>query len=63
MPLGGYHVPAEVNMNGFDDGLLTPNLYYKAMGRSLPERQEAYRRFVAIEEPYRALLDELLMKT
>ena len=50
-------------VRGVEDGLLTPNLYYEAMGKTASERREAYRRFVAIEEPYRAMLDESLMKT
>ncbi len=50
-------------VHGRKDELLTPDLYYEELGRTMLDRQEAYRRLVAIEEPYRDLLDEMLMKT
>lgn len=48
---------------GIKDDLITPNLYYEEMGKTPEARQAAYRKFVALDEPYEQMLDESLMKT
>lgn len=43
---------------GRRDDLITDNPYYLQTGRTLEERQNAYRKFVSLEEPY----DEMINK-
>jgi putative transposase len=48
-------------ISGKSDSLITPNLYYQQMGSSDTERQEAYRRFLLQDEPYRSIVDAELL--
>lgn len=43
---------AQYYVIGKRDELITPNRYYRDMGKTEEERQEAYRQFVALDEPY-----------
>lgn len=45
---------------GEKDPLLTVNPYYLEMGSSEPERQRRYREFLALDEPYAAMVDAAL---
>ncbi len=45
---------------GQPDPLVTPNPYYEAMGQVAEERQQRYREFLALEEPYAPMLDAAL---
>ena len=47
---------------GKRDDLLTPNLYYEVLGFSEGERQLNYQKFLAVDEPYRSLIDNELTK-
>lgn len=47
---------------GKEDKLMTPNLYYEDMGKTPTERQTAYKKFVSIDEPYAAMIDEYLRR-
>ncbi len=53
---------AEYYVRGKKDPLLTENLYYQEMGKSLEERQKHYEKFVRIDEPYAELISEQLLK-
>jgi len=44
------------------DLLVTPNLYYEALGHTQEERQRNYRNFLLIEEPYAAIVEEALIR-
>ena len=43
---------------GKKDELVTPNLYYMDLGRDAEERQQRYREFLSMEEPYQGLIDK-----
>ena len=47
---------------GKADILVTEDLYYAQMGRTAEERQQAYRKFLSLEDPYRGMVDEALVK-
>lgn len=47
---------------GEKDGMITINPYYEGMGKDSASRQENYRRFLAIEDAYSKLVDEVLAK-
>lgn len=47
---------------GKKDDLVTENIYYQEMGRTIEERQKAYQKFVQIEEPYAELISDQLLK-
>jgi len=47
---------------GQPNARLTPNLYYEQMGTTPAVRQQRYREFLALEEPYAALVDQGLVK-
>jgi len=49
-------------VGGKEDPLVTENLYYQEMGRSLEERQKHYERFVRMDEPYAELIGDQLLK-
>lgn len=49
-------------VRGGEDPLLTVNPYYLEMGSSEPERQRRYREFLALDEPYAAMVDAALTK-
>ncbi len=53
---------AKFYARGEKDPLLTPNPYYPPMGSSEQERQQRYRDFLALDEPYAAMLDTVLTK-
>ena len=42
--------------------LVTPNLYYEEMGNSDEKRRINYQKFLAIDEPYHAIVDVALTK-
>ena len=54
------HSSARFYVRGMPSQLITPNLYYQEMGATIPERREAYRKFLLTEDPYRAMVDEVL---
>jgi len=47
---------------GEKNAIITPNPYYAGMGPDDVGRQENYRRFLAIEDAYSKLIDEVLTK-
>lgn len=47
---------------GEPDALITPNLYYAGMGASTAERQENYQKFLSMDEPYGAIVDQALTR-
>ncbi len=47
---------------GIPNPIVTPNLYYEAMGKLSVERQSNYRDFVKLEDPYSAMIDRSLAK-
>ncbi len=47
---------------GQPDQLITPNSYYDSLGVDDQMRQQGYREFLAVEEPYRQIVDEALLK-
>ena len=47
---------------GKSNPLLTPNLYYDGMGATPSERQESYQKFLSIDEPYGAIVDQALTR-
>jgi putative transposase len=52
----GFYCLGESNL------LITPNNYYHSLGFDDHARQEEYRKFLAVEEPYRQIVDEALLK-
>lgn len=46
---------------GKKDDLITPNLYYMAMGNTPEERQIRYKDFVSLEEPYGGMIDRAIL--
>jgi len=48
--------------HGRPDPLVTPNLYYNGMGVSSTERQDNYQKFLSIDEPYSAIVDQALTR-
>jgi putative transposase len=46
---------------GRPDDLITPNVYYQAMGATPEPRQRNYQAFLSMEEPYTALLDRAVL--
>jgi putative transposase len=53
---------AKFYVRGEKNPLLTPNPYYPSLGLSEQERQQRYRDFLALDEPYAAMLDAALTK-
>jgi len=53
---------ARYYVNSIFDPLVTPNMYYEQMGSTPKERQESYRRFVSIDEPYGHIVEEALLR-
>lgn len=51
---------ARFYVEGSKNELITLNPYYLSMGSSDKERQEHYRQFILIDEPYSQLVDEAL---
>ncbi len=47
---------------GEQDELVTENLYYAGMGKTPEERRTNYLSFLRMEDPYRAMVDESLVK-
>ena len=47
---------------GVKNPWVTPNPYYQQMGSSDQERQRRYREFLAFDEPYTTMLDDILIK-
>lgn len=54
---------ARFYLRGDPDGLITPNPYYQQMGNSDSERRERYRQFLALEDPYSSMVEEVLART
>ena len=48
--------------HGRSDPLITPNLYYEGLGKTSEMRQQNYRIFLEMEEPYATVLDRALQK-
>lgn len=53
---------ARFYVRGETDELVTPNVYYEEMGETDAARKENYRKFLAIDEPYGAIVDRVLAK-
>ncbi len=53
---------AKFYARGEKDSLITSNPYYLQMGTSEQERQQRYRDFLALDEPYAVMLDAALTK-
>lgn len=49
-------------VHGKKDPLITANMYYQGMGKTLKERQMRYRQFVSLGEPYSAIIEAALKK-
>jgi len=47
---------------GEADALVTPNLYYDQLGITQWSRQERYKEFLELDEPYRSMVDAALLK-
>lgn len=47
---------------GVPDELITPNPYYLGMGKTEEERRRAYRKFVALDDPYGGIIDQYLKR-
>ena len=56
------HSSAAYYVRGQSDPLLTENIYYEGLGRTVEERQNAYEKFVRIAEPYAELINDQLLK-
>ena len=53
---------ARFYVKGIRNALITPNPFYQEMGETVKERQERYHRFLSLDEPYSAMVDEGLGK-
>jgi len=51
---------ARYYVKGEKGPLITSNLYYEDMGQDDRERREHYKSFLLIEDPYTAMVDEIL---
>ena len=52
----GYYV------KGKRDPLVTENIYYQSLGKTLEDRQKRYKDFLSIDEPYAELINDQLLK-